>query len=655
MIRQSALRPLFVIAFALVAAARHADAAVGTVTISPTSGPPGTMVAVTVSGFSPSPPSGGSMTGDLYSWNILLDGANFGWPGYIDINRYSHNFAQPFTYTITIPMPANWPVNPTVPGSTHTIDYQHLASDTSTPAVFKVTGPASTIVLTAGTAQTLMTGSTSGVITAELRDSFNTPVRGSANGTTLSLSSTSTAGRFVVGSNSNATTVAVPSTASSASFLYRDTTAGTPTLTVAGTGLASATTAFTINPPPPTVPAAPAKVTATAVTSTSVHVSWAPATGATGYYVFAATSAAGPFTALNTNPVTSPFVQTGLLPTKENFYKVKATNSAGTSAAFSPVDSATTPSHDVNGNVTVSDAASCQAMGGILGDPGIGFVGGVCAVKRLSINPGATLTVRNLTLISRGGTIDNAGTIDIGFGSNGISNSGAGGIIVSDGLATISNGGAITNLYGSTLVNAGKFNQWCGSSLTNIGSWTQITPFDACPGSTIFSAATPSQEVGFMASPGRFNGVVAIPESSLPTAGKPSGVAFPRGFFAWTVTGVTPGETVKVRMKFASNVAANSPYWQVVNGKWTNLTQLVGDNNGDNILTLTIKDNGLEDADSVPGQVSDPGGFGETPPPTPMSTATIVVMVSILLLLITNSITYVLTRRDLPRPPVGPA
>jgi len=225
-----------------------------------------------------------------------------------------------------------------------------------------------------------MTGATSGVITAEPRDSFNTPVRGAANDTTLSLSTTSSGGRFVIGSNSTVTTVTVPSTAGSASFFYRDSNTGTPTLTVAGTGLASAITTFTINPPPPTVPAAPAKGTATALTSSSVHVSWAPSSGASGYFIFGATSAAGPFTGLNTNPITSPFVHTGLLPSKEYFYKVKATNSAGTSAAFSPVDSATTPSHAVSGDVTVSDGASCLAMGGILGDPGVGFVGGTCAV-----------------------------------------------------------------------------------------------------------------------------------------------------------------------------------------------------------------------------------------------------------------------------------
>jgi hypothetical protein len=639
---------VFIILLALTCAATRLEAAVGTVTISPTSGPPGTMVAVTVSGFSPSPPSGGSGAGDLYPYEILLDGFNFAYPGSHDILGYAHNLAQPFTYTITIPMPVNWPANPTVAGSTHTIDYQHSGSDTSTPAIFKVTGPASQIVLVSGAGQTLMTGSTSGVITAELRDAFGTPVRGITNGTSLTLTTTSSGGSFIGASNQTVTAVTVPSTATSASFFYRDTTAGNPTLTVSRTGLTSATTAFTIAPPPPTVPSAPSKVTATAVTSTSVHVSWAASPGATGYQVFGATSAAGSFTALNTNPVTSPFVQTGLLPTREYFYKVKATNSAGTSAAFSPVDSATTPSHAINGNVTVSDAASCVAMGGILGDPGVGFVGGTCAIKRLTINPGATLTIRDLTLITRGGTIDNAGTISNGFSTNGVS--GPGGILYTDTLGTISNGGSITNYYGSTFLPVGKFNQWCGSSFNNIGAWSPTTPVDACPGSTIFSASTPSQQVVFMASPGRFSSVVAIPESSLPTAGKPAGLAFPYGFFGWTVTGVTPGETVIVRMKFASNIPANSPYWQVVNGKWTNLTQLVGDNNGDNTLTLTIKDGGLEDADTVAGQVSDPGGFGIAAPPVTMSSTTMILLVSILLLVITNIVTYYRSRRDLPRP-----
>src|SRR5438132_14210258 len=131
MTRQHTLGCVLVVALGLAGAVRRADAAVGTVTISPTSGPAGTMVAVTVSGFTPSPPSGGSGAGDLYPWEILFDGLNFGYPGSHDILGYAHNFSQPFTYTITIPMPANWPTNPTVPGSTHTINYQHTGSDTS--------------------------------------------------------------------------------------------------------------------------------------------------------------------------------------------------------------------------------------------------------------------------------------------------------------------------------------------------------------------------------------------------------------------------------------------------------------------------------------------------------------------------------------------
>jgi uncharacterized membrane protein len=50
-------------------------------------------------------------------------------------------------------------------------------------------------------------------------------------------------------------------------------------------------------------------------------------------------------------------------------------------------------------------------------------------------------------------------------------------------------------------------------------------------------------------------------------------------------------------------------YWKCINGQWVNATSILGDNDGDNILTLTITDGSQFDADGVAnGTIVDPGG-----------------------------------------------
>jgi hypothetical protein len=92
-----------------------------------------------------------------------------------------------------------------------------------------------------------------------------------------------------------------------------------------------------------TAPAAPTGVSATATSSSAVTVSWTAPSGATSYKVYRATSASGPFT----TPIASgiagtSFGDTGLTANTTYYYNVKATNSAGDSAASSTVP-VTTP------------------------------------------------------------------------------------------------------------------------------------------------------------------------------------------------------------------------------------------------------------------------------------------------------------------------
>jgi len=106
---------------------------------------------------------------------------------------------------------------------------------------------------------------------------------------------------------------------------------------------------------------------------------------------------------------------------------------------------------------------------------------------------------------------------------------------------------------------------------------------------------------------GGVSSLASVSESSLPTTGKPSSY-FPHGLTSWTVTNLTPGQTVTVTLTYPTNIPAGSKYWKVISGSWVDATSIVGDNDGDNTLTLTITDGGPFDSNPTPGQISDPGG-----------------------------------------------
>ena len=126
------------------------------------------------------------------------------------------------------------------------------------------------------------------------------------------------------------------------------------------------------------------------------------------------------------------------------------------------------------------------------------------------------------------------------------------------------------------------------------------------------SSATGAGPVSFAASAGSLASPTAIAESSLPTAGKPAGVSFPFGFFGWTLTGLTPGDTITLTISYPQAVAAGSTYWKVLGNAWVDASTALGSNDGDNVVTLTLIDGGPFDADrSANGSISDPGGIGE--------------------------------------------
>ena len=132
-------------------------------------------------------------------------------------------------------------------------------------------------------------------------------------------------------------------------------------------------------------------------------------------------------------------------------------------------------------------------------------------------------------------------------------------------------------------------------------------------------SATGTGIVSFLTSTGGVADVTAISETSLPIVGKPN-VTFPHGLFSFNITGIADGSTVTVTITLPSAVPVGTQYWKCQGGTWVNCTSLLGDDDGDNVLTLTLTDGGLGDSDGLAnGTIVDPGGPGvpATPGPTP--------------------------------------
>jgi len=91
--------------------------------------------------------------------------------------------------------------------------------------------------------------------------------------------------------------------------------------------------------------------------------------------------------------------------------------------------------------------------------------------------------------------------------------------------------------------------------------------------------------------------------------GAPPSLNFPHGFFSYNINGIPAGSTVTITITLPSNAPAGTQYWKCINEQWVNATSILGDDDGDNILTLTIIDGSQFDADGqVNGTIVDPGG-----------------------------------------------
>jgi len=142
-------------------------------------------------------------------------------------------------------------------------------------------------------------------------------------------------------------------------------------------------------------------------------------------------------------------------------------------------------------------------------------------------------------------------------------------------------------------------------------------------GGTPVETATGTGTAFLEASAGSIENLTPVPEGNVPCsgAGKPN-LQFLHGFFEFDITGLTPGEKVIITITLPSPVVAGAQYWKCLDGTWIDVTSILGDNDGDNILTLTITDGGLGDDDHSANGVIDDQGGPATPPPADCFIAT---------------------------------
>jgi len=262
----------------------------------------------------------------------------------------------------------------------------------------------------------------------------------------------------------------------------------------------------------------------------------------------------------------------------------------------------------------------------LLGDGGIHTFAGTGFILKTAGS--WTITVTDGTISAQSTPITvNAGALDH--------------VVVSPKSATVTTGATQTytaeafDAYGNSLgdvsastswsIELGAGGSWSGNVYTsaNVGTWIVTGTYSGKPDTaslTVNSIASVDTATGtgiayFGPDAGFIASLTAVNEGSLPSAGKPD-LQFPHGFFSFTITGLAPGATVTVMITLPYNVPVGTQYWRYgpepgnLVDHWHQLP--IGDDDGDNVITITLTDNGLGDniLSGADGQIVDPGGPG---------------------------------------------
>jgi hypothetical protein len=92
----------------------------------------------------------------------------------------------------------------------------------------------------------------------------------------------------------------------------------------------------------------------------------------------------------------------------------------------------------------------------------------------------------------------------------------------------------------------------------------------------------------------------------VPTPPNPP-ATFPYGMFTFKITGLSTGGTVTLTIELPGPVPVGAKWWKFHNNTWSPMD--IGDDDGDNVITVALKDGRTpDDEDTTPGQITDQGG-----------------------------------------------
>jgi fibronectin type 3 domain-containing protein len=111
---------------------------------------------------------------------------------------------------------------------------------------------------------------------------------------------------------------------------------------IASGGAEGALSLFAMAATPAEPPPAPQNLSASALSSSSIAITWTAVTGAVSYKIYRSGTATGTFAEIG-NSAAASYTNTGLAVSTAYYYKVSAVDSAGTEGALSAAASATTP------------------------------------------------------------------------------------------------------------------------------------------------------------------------------------------------------------------------------------------------------------------------------------------------------------------------
>jgi hypothetical protein len=113
-------------------------------------------------------------------------------------------------------------------------------------------------------------------------------------------------------------------------------------------------------------PSTPSGLSAAAVSSTSINLSWTQTSGATSYDIYRSTSSGGTFARIGTEPTvssgsTTSFTETGLTASTTYYYKISALNASGESAASGEVSAATSAAYSGSRSGSIGGGSIAKA------------------------------------------------------------------------------------------------------------------------------------------------------------------------------------------------------------------------------------------------------------------------------------------------------